>query len=310
MQLWKEHEQLWNLRFFYPIGVLWMAGENDPFERGSLPELQSAGIPYQELGAEELTQRWPQVNFDGIRWGIYEPESGYLLARASCQAVVEAVLGQGGDYLQLEVSARSMEQGNFRGLPLSDGTLLAADQYVFACGPWMGRLFPEAIGARVKATKQDVFFFGTPPGDHRFDDIGLPVWGDHSDQFMYGIPGNQFRGFKIADDTRGPEFDPSSGERRVGDPALASARRYMEWRFPGMKGAPLLETRVCQYEQTPDENFILDRHPAASNVWLVGGGSGHGFKHGPALGEMVAQLVMEGGEPEPLFRLDRLSGAH
>ena len=310
MQLWKEHEHLWNHRFFYPIGVLWMAGDNDPFERGSLPELQSAGIPYQELAAKELTQRWPQINFEGIRWGIYEPESGYLLARASCQAVVEAFLEQGGEYLQLEVSARSIEQGNFRGLPLSDGTLMAADQYVFACGPWMASLFPSAIGARVKATKQDVFFFGTPPGDHRFDDIGLPVWGDHSDQFMYGIPGNQFRGFKIADDTRGPDFDPSSGERKFSDQGLASARRYMEWRFPGMKGAPLLENRVCQYEQTPDENFILDRHPAVPNVWLVGGGSGHGFKHGPALGEMVAQLVMEGGDPQPLFRLDRLSDVH
>jgi glycine/D-amino acid oxidase-like deaminating enzyme len=73
-----------------------------------------------------------------------------------------------------------------------------------------------------------------------------------------------------------------------------------------MKDAPLTESRVCQYEQTPDSDFIVDRHPAAHNVWLLGGGSGHGFKHGPALGELVAKLVLEDGEPENYWSLKRL----
>ena len=123
---------------------------------------------------------------------------------------------------------------------------------------------------------------------------------------MYGIPGNQGRGFKIADDTRGSEFDPTTGERTVSDERLQLAREYMAFRFPGMKDAPLVESRVCQYEQTPDNHFIVDRHPTADNVWLLGGGSGHGFKHGPALGEMVAKLVLQDKEPEPCWRLGRL----
>jgi glycine/D-amino acid oxidase-like deaminating enzyme len=171
----------------------------------------------------------------------------------------------------------------------------------------MGRLFPEAIGSRIRSTKQEVFFFGSPPGDQRFDDQHLPVWADHRGRFMYGIPGNQGRGFKIADDTRGPEFDPTCGERVIGEQRLRIAREYMAFRFPGMKDAPLVETGVCQYEQTSDSHFIVDRHPGAENVWLVGGGSGHGFKHGPALGEMVARLLLKQQEPPALWRLKRFS---
>jgi sarcosine oxidase len=72
-----------------------------------------------------------------------------------------------------------------------------------------------------------------------------------------------------------------------------------------MKDAPLIETRVCQYEQTPDSNFIMDRHPRMNNVWLLGGGSGHGFKHGPALGELMAKLVLKNGESDPVWRMAR-----
>jgi glycine/D-amino acid oxidase-like deaminating enzyme len=131
------------------------------------------------------------------------------------------------------------------------------------------------------------------------------VWADHRDHFLYGIPGNQNRGFKIADDTRGPEFDPTSGERIVSPERLEEARRYVAFRFPGMKDAPVVETRVCQYENTPDHDYILDQHPHAQNVWIAGGGSGHGFKNGPAVGEMLAELVLKGGSANPRFQLAR-----
>jgi glycine/D-amino acid oxidase-like deaminating enzyme len=196
-------------------------------------------------------------------------------------------------------------EGKWDGLSFSDGSKLVADRYVFACGPWLGKLFPETIGNRIRPTKQDVFFFGTPAGDDRFSEKKLPVWADHRDRFVYGIPGNDGRGFKVADDTRGSEFDPTLGERTVSAEGLRAIREYVGFRFPAMKDAPLVETRVCQYENSPDNNFIIDRHPASQHVWLVGGGSGHGFKHGPALGEIVAGLVMEGKGPDALFQLAR-----
>jgi glycine/D-amino acid oxidase-like deaminating enzyme len=282
-----------------------MAEADDTYERGSLPFLKEAGIPFEQFDVTELKRRWPQINFEKVEWGIYEPRSGYLLARTSSQAVVDQFVAEGGEYRQTAVAAGNLDHSPLKVLTLSDESTLAADRYVFACGSWLGKLFPGTVGRNFLSTKQEVFFFGTPAGDPRYNEGNLPVWADHSDHFMYGIPGNQGRGFKMADDTRGPEFDPTSGERVIGEDGLAGVRQYLAYRFPGMKNAPLLETRVCPYENTIDQNFIIDRHPGNANVWIIGGGSGHGFKHGPALGEMVAQLVLKDETAYPLYRLAR-----
>ncbi len=307
LRLWTEHELRWRRHLLHRSGVLWMATSiDDEFERSSLPTLREAGIAYEKLSAKEVEKRWPQINVEDVRWAIHEPESGFLMARSACKAVLEGFLAEGGEYKQVAILPFDLETGLHDGLTLSDGSRLSADQYVFACGPWLGKLFPEAIGDSIRPTKQDVFFVGTPAGDDRFSETKLPVWADHRDRFIYGIPAADGRGFKLADDTRGPDFDPTSDERTVSLEGLQRARDYIAFRFPGMKDAPLIETRVCQYENTPDSHLIIDRHPAAKNIWLVGGGSGHGFKHGPVVGEMLAEWVMEHKQPDPIFQLARL----
>lgn len=306
LRLWAKYERRWNRQFLHRTGVLWMAaGRDDRFERGSVEMLRAAKIKYQELSVAQMRKHWPQIDFEGIGWGIFEPECGYLEARASCESVVEAFVAAGGEYLQAAVSADGLENAPLRGIPLSDGLKVKADRFVFACGPWLGKLFPQTIGNRIQATKQDVFFFGTPAGDSRFSDPHCPVWADHRGRFRYGIPGNDRRGFKIADDTRGPKFDPDFGERVISPETLKDIREYVGFRFPALRNAPLVESRVCQYEQTPDSHFIVDRHPKDENVWLLGGGSGHGFKHGPAVGEMMAELILQEREPEAVWRLER-----
>ena len=176
---------------------------DDEFERSSLPTLREAGIAYEKLSAKEVEKRWPQINVEDVRWAIHEPESGFLMARSACRAVLEGFLAEGGEYNQVAILPIDLEAGLRNGLALSDGSKLSADQYVFACGPWLGKLFPEAIGDCIRPTKQDVFFFGTPAGDDRFSETKLPVWADHRDRFIYGIPAADGRGFKLADDTRG-----------------------------------------------------------------------------------------------------------
>jgi sarcosine oxidase len=308
IEIWSKYERRWKRQFLHRTGVLWMAsGKDDSFERGSMPELRKAKIKHQQLSAAQMKKRWPQINFEGIAWGLFEPESGYLDARVSCQAVVDSFLANGGKYRQAAVLADGLEDAPLRRLALADGSTIKADVYVFACGPWLGKLFPHTIGSRVMATKQDMFFFGTPPGDNRFSDAHMPVWGDNNDPFRYGIPGSDRRGFKIADDTRGPEFDPDRGERVVNPETLKSLREYLRLRFPALKDAPLLETRVCQYEQTPDAHFIVDRHPLNDKIWILGGGSGHGFKHGAAIGEVMADMVLKNREAEKVWSLSRFS---
>jgi sarcosine oxidase len=309
--LWKEHEHRWKIRLLHPTGVLWMATRGkDDYERGSLAVLRDAGVVYEELAVEEMHRRWAQINFENVGWGIYEPHGGLLRARAACQAVVDGFVAEGGEFRrEVVLPDEDLEAGLPAGLPLGNGSKLHADAYVFACGPWLGQLFPRTIGALIRVTRQEILFFGTPPGDHRFSEGHLPVWADHQDRFVYGMPACEGRGFKMADDTRGPDFDPTTGDRSVSAESIRNARQYLAFRFPGMKGAPFLEARVCQYENTPDEHFLIDRHPAADNVWIVGGGSGHGFKHGPALGEMVAELVFGQQPSVPMFRLARLTNS-
>jgi len=308
LKLWQKYQGQWKRPFFHPTGVLWMIGsKDDTYERGSLKVLRDAKVKFSELSAMQMKKRWPQIDFSGIHWGLFEPESGYLDARSSCQAVAEVFIALGGAYLQTAVLTEGLEEAPLRSVRLSDGSRLKADVYVFACGPWLGGLFPQTLGNLIQSTKQEVFFFGIPAGDPRFNDTQIPVWGDHGERFFYGIPGNYSRGFKVADDSRGEEFDPTSGERVANPETLNRVRNYVDARFPDLKHAPLIETRVCQYEQTPDSNFIVDRHPQMENVWLVGGGSGHGFKHGPAIGDLMAQLIVKDANLQEDWRLSRFT---
>jgi glycine/D-amino acid oxidase-like deaminating enzyme len=299
LQLWQENEQRWNLKLFFRTGVLWMASADDSYERAALPMMKEAGIHFEKLPAADCAKRWPQINFEDI----YEPDSGYLAARRSCEAVLNAFLKQGGEYRQVQTTPGPIKANRMQGIGATSGEMLNADSYVFACGPWLGKVFP-VLATIITPTRQEVLFFGTAAGDLQFTETQLPVWIDAKRRF-YGIPGNHWRGFKIADDTRGPAIDPTTMERRISDEALAQARTYLRRRFPGMADAPLLESRVCQYENSSDQNFILDRHPDAENVWIVGGGSGHGFKHGPVIGEMVANAVLNLKAPPVEMSLGR-----
>lgn len=305
LKLWKEFEHDLGQRVFHRTGVLWLTPPGDDFARSSIPALKESGIPYEELDAAQAARRWPQIDFNGLDGAVFEPEAGFLTARRACEMVLDRFRFRGGEYLQAEVEETWMDAGEARGVKLNGDRALKADVFVFACGPWLGKLFPDVIGKHFRVTRQEVYFFGPPAGDLRFNEDRLPIWIEKGEHLYYGLPGNQYRGFKIADDTRGPDFDPTNGERFISADVLAAARKYMERRFPGMKGAPLVESRVCQYEQTPDAHFILDRHPQAENLWLLGGGSGHGFKHGPAMGELAAAVVLGTKPPEEQFLLNR-----
>ncbi|HEV2064939.1 MAG TPA: FAD-dependent oxidoreductase [Thermoanaerobaculia bacterium] len=305
-ELWRENEARWKRKLYTRTGALWIVSDEGDYVRQSIPHLKALGFPYEELTTAEAAKRWPQIRFEGVKWAFLEKEAGYLLARRACEAVLEGFVAEGGEYRQVSARPGPIASGELRGLRLSEGGDLAADAYVFACGPWLAELFPEIGADFVQPTRQEVFYFGTPEGDSRFSEERMPVWVDLP-RLFYGIPGNERRGFKIADDARGGPIDPTSAERVISAEALKSARDWIAHRFPALATAPLLESRVCQYENSPDHHFILDRHPAASNLWIVGGGSGHGFKQGPAMGERVAKTVLGQRPVDPFFGLARLA---
>ncbi|MDP9121212.1 MAG: FAD-dependent oxidoreductase [Acidobacteriota bacterium] len=303
--LWRESEAEWGERILHPTGALWMFSGDDGYLRSSLPALQASGFAIAELSSGEARERFPQFDFTGVRTLYHEPAAGYLSARRACRAVAAALVARGGEYRQQSVRPGPVRHGRMERLLLASGEGLEADGYVFACGAWLAGLFPDLLGGRILPSRQEVFYFGTPAGSARFGQESCPVWMDFGERIFYGIPGNDGRGFKVADDTRGQPFDPTSGERTPTAASLAEARTHLARRLPDLAAAPLLESRVCAYENSLDGHYLIDRHPEAGNAWLVGGGSGHGFKLSPALGEHLAGVILSGAPLLPQFGLAR-----
>jgi glycine/D-amino acid oxidase-like deaminating enzyme len=302
--LWRELGERAHQRFYHRTGALWMFAADDGYARTSLPHLHERGLRVDALTLAAAREAFPVVDFGGVKTIYREHEAGYLLARRACAAVQETFVEEGGTFVIGSVAPQQFAAAP-KSLTLEDGTKLAADAFVFACGPWLGHVLPDVVGDRVAPSRQEVFFFGTPAGDRVYR--SLPLWIDFGERVFYGIPPAESRGFKVADDTRGEPVDPTTLERIASTEGLARAREILRRRFPGLASAPLVETRVCQYENSPDGNFLIDVHPHAPNVFIAGGGSGHGFKLGPALGEHVAANVLGRSPLIDRFRLARLS---
>jgi sarcosine oxidase len=286
---------------FLNTGVLWLADNDASRLDDSRDMLKKCGIPFEVLQPPQLKERYPQVNFADVAMGMLEPESGVLLARRAVNAVVSDALKNGASFKIANVT-QPHGRNVFDAVETSAGDRFSAGQFVFVCGPWLGSVFPELLGPRIFPTRQEIFFFGTPAGDARFTPAALPTWLFQGEE-VYGMPDIESRGLKFARDIHGEIVDPDTQSRIASANEAAWAREYVAWRFPALKDAPIVETRVCQYENTSNGDFLIDRHPELSNVWLAGGGSGHGFKHGPAFGEYLAKRILGEGTAEPRFSL-------
>ena len=302
---WKALSDRAEVPLFHRTGVLFFFPTREDHVDRTIETHRELNLPTEILDRAAMARRFPQIDFDGIEIGIFEPEFGALMARRAVQALVAAFVAGGGTYCKAVVAPPEPGRGPLRAVEVCGGNAIEADQFVFACGAWLGKLFPDLLGSRIFPTRQEVFFFAPPPGDASFDAGHLPAWADFNRGDMYyGFPDLENRGFKIAHDMHGPPVDPDTGDRTPSPAALDEARAFMEHRFPAMRGRPLNEARVCQYENSTNGDFLIDRHPDRPNVLLVGAGSGHGFKHGPAVGRYAADLVTGGGTgPEPRFSL-------
>ena len=301
-ELWKPVAGRW----YVETGALWMHRGDDAYVRASLPILHDLGFVVDRLTVAEAARRYPQIEFKGVKSVYFERKAGVLSARDLCAVVRDLLVKEGGTYRAAKAVPSPSVTGTMKSLPLADGSHIEADLFVFACGPWLGQVFPDVIDGSIRPTRQEVLYFKPPAGSDRYRPAKLPIWIDFGQRIVYGVPDIDGSGAKVADDTRGEPIDPTTGIRKVSEAGVARGRKFLAERFPELKNAPLSGAEVCCYENSPDGNLIIDRHPHANNVWLLGGGSGHGFKLSPAVGEMAAAAMLSGKTVPETFRIARL----
>ncbi len=288
-ELWQDFFRHAGQPLFDQTGVLWLARPDDEHIAHTEESFRTLGIRFHRLSLDALKEHFPQISPVGLDGALIEPDGGVLMARRAVRLLVQETQKLGAVIRADSVEAPTGE-GTLGAVRSSAGDDIRGEQFVFACGPWMPRLFPDLLGERMHVTRQEVYFFGTRQGDPQFAPPRFPAWMDLGDA-AYGIPDLQRRGVKIAFDRQGPVFDPDVDDRLSTPAGVAEVRSFVAHRFPLLSNAPLLEVRVCQYCNTSNADFLIARHPSFTNVWLVGGGSGHGFKHGPAVAQHLLNHI-------------------
>ena len=290
-ELWLELEDETGIELLVQSGVAWLAHRDEGWEAESQETLEAEGVPAARLSPEEASSLFPSFVPDGLAFVLFEPEAGILRAREAVRTLFRTTTARGAEF----VGGFARPDG---GAVEVNGRRLEGDCVVWACGAWLPGLFPGLV--ELKITKQDVFYFGA---DFAWSTPPVPAWVDY-DAAVYGLGDVDGRGVKVAPDSEGPEFDPERDPRLPAASGELEARRYLSARFPALADAPLAGTRTCPYALTADTHFIIARHPDHEHVWLLGGGSGHGFKHGPALAEYMLDLLEGSEQPDGRFGLE------
>ena len=287
---WEARQEEWGGRpLFYRTGQLTLARGWSDYLRASKRVLDGRGIDNEIIPAEELPRRYPQFNHEDVEFGLYVPSTGVLMARRACFAVAGAFERAGGTVVTARAKPGRQTGGKLLELELSTGEPVAADTFVFACGPWLPKVFPSVMKNKLQTPRRITFWYGVPADDNRFIYPNCPTWDMRG---VYGFPSIEGRGWKVAPYFDSIPFDPDTGERIVTAEEIELARQFVSRAFPALADQPVLESRVCQYENSVDDHFIVDRHPEMDNVWIVGGGSGHGYKHGIMMGDYAAHRVV------------------
>ena len=308
---WKALSEMSGLPIFIKAGVLFFSGVRDDYFAGAIEVHRQLDLPIEEMSGVELQKRFPMIDFTGVEVGLFEPGFGALMARRSVQTLVARFVRAGGAFMEGVAQPPGATTTALQEVVLSSGERLQADRFVFAAGPWLPKLFPDVVGPRIRPTRQEVFYFAPPAGDRRFLPDVMPGWADFSaGDMFYGLPDLEGRGVKFAHDQHGPVVNPDTHDRRPTDAALEEILAFRDRRFPLLSDAPMIAAEVCQYENSSNGDFLIDFHPRWSNVLLVGGGSGHGFKHGPEVGRHAAARLVGSGQAEPRFSLATKSETH
>ena len=306
---WEELSNKSERELYNENGMLWLVSQNDSsYVTNSSKHIKNCGYTLEEISIEKAKNIYPNINFEDINQVFFEKKAGTLMASRCCKNVVREYQKNGGKIKIGEVKIDENKLGKNNAIT-HNGKNIDADYYIIACGPWNRKLLPNFLDKITYISRQEVYYFSVPNNNaEKYNLNHMPCWLDLNadNPSYYGIPFHLNKGFKIAYDERTTLFDPDKSDRIPIPELVKRVKEYCYRRFPELSGLPIIETRVCQYENSLDGNFIINKHNSFKKIIVLSGSSGHGFKMGPGIGELVTNIILNNKKIPSFFNKSRL----
>lgn len=310
--LWFALEDELGETLYHRTGGISFGPADDESLQATIKAVENGGINYELLSIEDAQERFPQFRFGSDFKVLYQPDSGFISASKAVRGHVKLARRLGA--VVIESAPVDQIQVNSNSINLSvAGDRYSADHLVVTAGSWARSLLKETGIDLPLTTLRCQLNFVSPADLRSYEYERCPVWGAHvSERFretVYGIPSHEGSGFKIAFHGGAPVRHPSDVDYKPDASNVEALRPFMRAHIPGIASAPVRESRICLYTQTPDEHFIVDSHPEHQHVAIGAGFSGHGFKFSTMIGKMLTDIALDGSTPhnDRLFKISRFS---
>ena len=307
---WRHIESQTGTPILTQTGALLLGKSEPSFDSKCYDALRSLGLECDKIDSRQATAMFPQFNSDSFSYGVYDPSGAILHAETAVRVLIDLARQSGVGIVEGE-RVREVKQGAGSRVSIvtEHGREIECDRAMIASGPWSRKLLPF-LEDKLTTTRQELVYFEPPPEQSSlsFEPGSFPIFLELESGF-YGFPIHHAGAMKIANHNKGAEVDPNSAEDHVGEDFIDRCRAFFSEFIPGLADARVRETRVCIYNNTPDDDFIIDWHPQIDGVLVVTGFSGHGFKFGPSIGRIAADLLLAGRTSFDIdrFRLTRFN---
>src|SRR4030095_12627410 len=302
LRRWREIESNTGKHLLTQTGALLLGRREPSFEIDCYNAMRSVGVQVEKFDSRNVTDRFPQFNEIAFAYGVYDPSGAILHADTAVRALIDAASPRVKIIEQERVTAVE-QQASCVTIKTERGLQFECEHVMLASGPWSRKLLPLLEGALTTTRQENVYF--EPEHRESFSPEQFPIFLELETGF-YGFPIHHLGAMKITNHHKGAVGDQDDSDDVVNEAFIERCREFFTEFIPALSDARVIETKICFYNNTPDDDFIIDWHPELDRVLVVTGFSGHGFKLRPTIGRIGADLLQK---RYTSFNIDRFSFA-
>ena len=304
LKRWRDLEEETGARLLTQTGALLIGKRRPSFETQCYDALHSLELEAEMLEAGQVADRFPQFNAEAFSYAVFDPSGAILHAEAALTAMIDLAKRRGVEVIENQ-PVTGVEQSGSRVIVTADRTDFVVERAMIASGPWTRKLLPF-LASKLTTTRQEIVYLKPAKTAQSFEPANFPIFIE-LDSGFYGFPVHKAGAMKIANHHKGPKVDPGSRDDRVDERFIEQCRSFFAEFIPALADASVTDARVCVYNNTPDDDFIVDWHPQSDRTLIVSGFSGHGFKFAPTIGRIASELLLSNQTSFAVdrFRLDR-----